>query len=119
MNNLVRSVDETKGTESLSNEIRKLYAEIVLQAVVDRISKGVDLAERTDVTARQVRDALRLLQDARSWADWPIEFSRFEIAVISRGIRQSMLDEPMSPACVRPGGLATMTFGGILGNGCG
>jgi hypothetical protein len=60
-----------------------------------------------------------LLQDARSWADWPIEFSRFEIAVISRGIRQSMLDEPMSPACVRPGGLATMTFGGILGNGCG
>jgi hypothetical protein len=31
MNNLVRSVDETKGTESLSNEIRKLYAEIVLQ----------------------------------------------------------------------------------------
>ncbi len=51
MNNLVRSVDEAKGTERLSNEIRKLYAEIVLKAVVDRISKGVDLAERTDVTA--------------------------------------------------------------------
>jgi hypothetical protein len=83
MNNLVRSVDEAKGTESLSNEIRKLYIKIVLKTVVDGLTKGVDLAKRTDFTARQVRDALRLLQDVRSWVDWPIEFSRFEIAVIS------------------------------------
>ncbi len=62
MNNLVRSVDETKGTESLSNEIRKLYAEIVLQAVVDRISNGVDLAERTnrcDLTRHPSKHARR------------------------------------------------------------
>ena len=83
MNNLVRSVDEAKGTESLSNEIRKLYVEIVLKTVVDGLTKGVDLAKRTDFRARQVRDALRLLQGVRSWVDWPIEFSRFEIAVIS------------------------------------
>ena len=83
MNNLVRSVDEAKGTESLSNEIRKLYVEIVLKTVVDRLTKGVDLVKRTDFRARQVGDALRLLQDVRSWVDWPIEFSRFEIAVIS------------------------------------
>jgi hypothetical protein len=48
MNNLVRSVDEAKGTESLSNEIRKLYVEIVLKTVVDGLTKGVDLAKRTD-----------------------------------------------------------------------
>ena len=83
MNNLVRSVDEAKGTESLSNEIRKLYVEIVLKTVVDGLTKGVDLAKRTAFRARQVGDALRLLQDVRSWVDWPIEFSRFEIAVIS------------------------------------
>ena len=46
MNNLVRSVDEAKGTESLSNEIRKLYVEIVLKTVVDGLTKGVDQAYR-------------------------------------------------------------------------
>lgn len=116
MSSLVRSPDEAHGGDS--SEIRKLYAETVLKAVADRITKGVDIAERTDVTARQVRDALRLLQHVHCWENWPIEFSRFEIAVISRGIRQSMLDEPMSLACIRPGGFATLTSGGIAGNGC-
>jgi hypothetical protein len=96
MNNLVRSVDEAKGTESLSNEIRKLYAEIVLKAVGDRISKGVDIAERTDVTARQVRDALRLLQDVRSWADWRVEFSRLSHAAFVKACSTNQCLRPAS-----------------------
>jgi hypothetical protein len=111
MSSLVRSPDEAHGGDS--SKISKLYAETVLKAVVDRITKGVDIAERTDVTARQVRDALRLLQHVHGWADWPIEFSRFEIAVISRGFRQSMLDEPMSPASLRPGRFPNQMFAGI------
>jgi hypothetical protein len=106
MNSIVRSADDARWSERPSNEIKKLHIEIVLKAVIERIMKGVDVAERTDVTARQVRDALRLLQHLPYWADWPIEFSRSEIAVISRGIRQNMLDEPMSPACIRPGKFA-------------
>ena len=43
MNHLVRSLDQTKGAESLSNEIRKLHAEIVLNAVVDRINGDFDM----------------------------------------------------------------------------
>lgn len=58
-----------------------------------------------------------MLQRVRFWADWPIEFSRLEIAVLSRGIRQNMLDEPMCPACIRPGGFATLTSSGVCGNG--
>ena len=81
MQNLVRSVGQPKGTESV-NEVRDV--EIVLKALADRVSKGVDIAERTDVTARQVRDTLRLRQQVRFLADWPIEFSRLKIAVISR-----------------------------------
>jgi len=114
MNSLARSAGQANVSEPLSNEIKKAYVEIVLKAVVDKITTGVDIAERTDVTARQVQDALRLLQQTRFWVDWPIQFSRLEIAVISRGIRQSMLDEPMSPACVRPGGFATKTFSGSI-----
>lgn len=113
MSRLVRSPDEAHGGDS--NEIRKLYAETVLKAVADRITEGVDIAERTDVTARQVLDALRLLQHVHCWENWPIEFSRFEIAVISRGIRQSMLDEPMSPASLRPGRFPNLTSAGISG----
>ena len=85
MENLVRSARQAKGTEGV-NEVRKLFVEIVLKAVAERLSKGVDIAERTDITARQVREALRLLQQVRFWADCPIEFSRLEIAVLSRGI---------------------------------
>ena len=113
MSRLVRSPDEAPGGDS--NEVRKLYAETVLKAVADRITEGVDIAERTDVTGRQVLDPLRLLQHVHCWENWPIEFSRFEIAVISRGIRQSMLDEPMSPASLRPGRFPNLTFAGISG----
>lgn len=91
------------GTERLSNGISKLYMQSVLKVVLDRMTEGVDIATRTDVTTRQVRDALHLLHDIRSRADWPIEFSRSEIAVIAHGVRQDMLDQPMSAACVRVG----------------
>lgn len=40
MQNLVRSVGQAKGTECV-NEVRKLYVEIVLKAVAERVSKGV------------------------------------------------------------------------------
>jgi hypothetical protein len=102
MNTFNLSADQGKGAESLWNRTRKLHVETVLKAVVDRISNGVDIAARTDITARQARDALSSLGHIRLWADWPVAFSQLEIAVISRGIRASMLDEPMSPACVRP-----------------
>jgi tryptophan 2,3-dioxygenase len=49
MQNLVRSVGQSKGTESV-NKVRDV--EIVLKVLEDRVSKGVDKAERTDVTAR-------------------------------------------------------------------
>ena len=64
MQNLVRSARQAKGTEGVI-EIRKLFVEIVLKAVAERLSKGVDIAERTDITARQVRDTLRLRQQVR------------------------------------------------------
>jgi hypothetical protein len=115
MNSLGRLAGEGPASECLSSETRNSYVEIVLKAVEDKVTKGVDIAGRTDVTARQVLDALRLVQQVRFWGDWPVEFSRLEIAVISRGIRQSMLDQPMSPACVRPGRLAIKTFAGIPG----
>jgi hypothetical protein len=106
--------DALKGTERLSNGISKLYMQSVLKVVLDRMTEGVDIATRTDVTTRQVRDALHLLHDIRSRADWPIEFSRSEIAVIAHGVRQDMLDQPMSAACVR-GGIRAGALSGISG----
>jgi hypothetical protein len=104
------------GTQRLSNGISKLYMQSVLKVVLDRMTEGVDIATRTDVTTRQVRDALHLLHDIRSRADWPIEFSRSEIAVIAHGVRQDMLDQPMSAACLR-GGIRAGVLSGISGTG--
>ena len=60
-----------------------------------------------------------LLPDIRSLVDWPMEFSRFEIAFILVDIRQSISDEPIVSDIRPAGGFATKTFSGILGNGCG
>lgn len=117
MQNLVLSLGQAEGIEN-PKDGRRLYVQIVLKVVEDRVTNGVDIAERTDITARQAHNALRVLQHVSFLADWPIKFSRLEIAVVARGIRQSMLDEPMSLACIRPGGFATLTSGGIAGNGC-
>ena len=65
--NLVRSVGQAKGTESV-NEVRKLYLEIVLKAVAERVAKGVGIAERTDITARQVRGAWHFRHNCRPGA---------------------------------------------------
>ena len=90
-----RLEDALKGTERLTNGISKLYMQSVLKVVLDRMTEGVDIATRTDVTTRQVRDALHLLHDIRSRADWPIEFSRSEIAVIAQERRRRQFELPL------------------------
>ena len=56
---------------------------IVCKAVEDRICRQIDLASRTDLTDRQVMDALRLLLKIARKSDWLIDFSPSEIFLLT------------------------------------
>jgi hypothetical protein len=57
----------------------------VCKAVEDRICKRIDLASRTDLTAQEVMDALRLLLKIVRQSDLPVDFSSAEILLLTRG----------------------------------
>ena len=77
---------------------------IVCEAVEDRICRRIDLASRTDLTDRQVMDALHLLLKIARKCDWPIDFSSSEIFLLthapSRRSRERTTDQ-REPAMIR------------------
>jgi hypothetical protein len=69
--------------DALVNQRIETDKMIVCKAVEDRICQRIDLASRTDLTHRQVMDALRLLLKIARKSDWPIDFSPSEIFLLT------------------------------------
>lgn len=94
----------TAALSKLPRETTELNRTIIYQAVEDRICKRIDLAIRTDLTVRQAKDALRLLIGIVKRSGLPIDFSPFEIALLTRGVPDRMRHEPILQ-CQRAGRL--------------
>ena len=86
----------TPAPSNLSSETTELNRTIICQAVEDRICKRIDLAIRTDLTVPQAKDALRLLIGIVRRSGLPIDFSPFEIGLVTHGIPYRVSSEAIA-----------------------
>jgi adenylate cyclase len=80
-----RNRKQVSGT--LSQEKNESHKMTVCKAVEDRICERIDLATRTDLTARQAIDALRLLLKIARRNGLPVDFSPAELSLLTRGLQ--------------------------------
>jgi hypothetical protein len=71
---------------TVSQEKTESYKMTVCKAVEDRICERIDLAARTDLTARQAIDALRLLLKIARRNDLAVDFSPAELSLLARSL---------------------------------
>jgi hypothetical protein len=85
----------------VSSETIGLRKTIVYLAVEDRICRQTDLALRNDLTDRQAADALCILIGIVLRSGLAIEFSRFEIDLLTRSNPRIKGNEPIHKVVVR------------------
>jgi hypothetical protein len=104
LESVVQPKDIPNAGDALVSQRIETNKMIVCKAVEDRICRRIDLASRTDLTDRQVMDALRLLLKIARKSDWPIDFSSSEIFLLthapSRRSRERTSDQ-REPAMIR------------------
>ena len=84
---MVQEAKENEISDTLSQKKVELHKMTVCKAVEDRICKQIDLASRTDLTARQAKDALRLLLKIARRNGLLVDFSPAELDLLRRSFQ--------------------------------
>ena len=82
---VVQARNSAPVADALANETLEIRKMTVCQAVEERICKRIDLASRSDLTEREVMDALCLLLKIVRRTGWPFHFSAAEFLLLMHG----------------------------------
>ena len=87
---------KTQAPANASSQTTEFYKTIICRSVEDRICKHIDLATRADLTDQQAIDALQLLIGIVRRSGLPIDFSPFEIGLVTRGLPYRVSSEAIA-----------------------
>jgi hypothetical protein len=106
---VVQARNSAPVADALANEPLEIRKMTVCQAVEERICKRIDLASRSDLTEREVMNALCLLLKIVRRTGWPFHFSAAEFLLLMHG------REVASGSCPMGGSIGKGTRG-LAGN---